>query len=81
MYEKEIKNTILKDYKKGKSIQNISKNMIFPGPPFLIGFKKKTIKDLEKIIYIYQNVHCHKYSSITDKQIAIKKFLGNNQYF
>ena len=43
MYEKEIKNTILKDYKKGKSIQSISKkNIIFPDKLFLIGLKKKT---------------------------------------
>lgn len=87
MYDSYIKNKVIKEYKNGKSIINISKEFYIPYSTISDWIKKenidkpikkKTFKELERIIYLYQNIHCHIYSTTAEKENAIKEFLTNN---
>lgn len=88
MYDKNVKNRIIIEYKKGRSIVYISKLFNIPRTTIQTWIKKEskrknkhTKKDLERVIYIYQNVHCHSKSSTKEKEIAIKEFLDKNPDF
>lgn len=90
MYNVNTIDKIIKEYKNWRSIRSVSIEYNIPHST-ISGWikkgniakpiKKKTIEELERIIYIYQNVHCHAYSSTSEKEIAIKEFLDDNPSF